>query len=94
MVIVTPVSGEPSTPSWTTPVTVNVCPAGAGVGLGAGAGVGVGEGGAGVGTGVGAGEGDGAAGLEPHAAQKQHAIKTATMCRIHGRFASTLPEQR
>lgn len=58
---------------------------GAGVGLGTGAGLGVGEGnGAGAGMGVGAGDGDGAAGEEPHAAQRPHAINTATMCRIHG----------
>jgi hypothetical protein len=59
---------------------------GAGVGLGAGAGVGVGEGdgvGVGSGAGVGAGDGDGAAGLEPQAAQRPHAINMATMCRIH-----------
>src|SRR5512138_1693426 len=85
MVIVTPASGEPSMPSWTTPVTVNVGPGGAGVGLGAGGGVGVGEGnGAGVGRGAGVGGSDGAAGLEPQAAQRPHAINTATMCRIHG----------
>ena len=55
---------------------------GAGVGLGVGDGVGVGEGDAGVGMGVGAGEGDGAAGEEPQAAQRPHAINTTTMHRI------------
>jgi hypothetical protein len=80
---VTPASGEPSMPSWTTPVTVNVGPAGAGVGLGAGVGVGVGDG-AGAGVGSGAGDGDGAAGLEPQAAQRPHAINAARMRRIYG----------
>jgi hypothetical protein len=68
-------------PSWTTPVTVNVGPGGVGAGLGAGAGVGVGEGN-GAGVGSGAGDADGAAGLEPQAAQRPHAINTATTCRI------------
>ena len=69
---------------------------GDGAGLGAGVGVGAGDGdGAGVGNGAGidAGDGDGAAGLEPQATQRPHAINTATMCRTSLITSSAIPSR-